>query len=71
MPEELAVAGARWRDQGDLRAAQADGLEPEADFLTAVRLEERRIAEGWAPFWHYRALGRYGAQLRDTSRFIT
>src|SRR4051812_22596847 len=44
---------------------RADGLEPEADFLTAVRAEERRIADGWAPFWHYRALGRYGAQLRD------
>jgi hypothetical protein len=44
---------------------RADGLEPEADFLTAVRLEERRIADGWAPFWHYRGLGRYGEQLRD------
>lgn len=44
---------------------RADGLEPEADFLSAVRLEERRVAEGWAPFWHYRGLGRYGEQLRD------
>jgi Sulfotransferase family len=44
---------------------RADGLEPEADFLTAVELEEQRIADGWAPFWHYRALGRYGSQLRD------
>ncbi|WP_448628112.1 sulfotransferase family protein [Geodermatophilus sp. URMC 64] len=44
---------------------RADGLEPEADFLTAVRAEERRIADGWAPFWHYRGLGRYGEQLRD------
>jgi hypothetical protein len=35
-------------------------LEPEADFLAAVRLEERRVADGWAPFWHYRGLGRYG-----------
>src|SRR3954452_9229037 len=43
---------------------RADGLEPEADFLAAVRAEERRIAEGWAPFWHYRGLGRYGEQLR-------
>jgi hypothetical protein len=44
---------------------RADGLEPEADFRTAVRAEERRAAEGWAPFWHYRGLGRYGEQLRD------
>jgi Sulfotransferase family len=43
---------------------RADGLEPEADFLGAVRLEESRIAEGWAPFWHYRGLGRYGEQVR-------
>ena len=47
---------------------RADGLEPEADFLAAVRLEERRIADGWAPFWHYRGLGRYGEQLRDLLR---
>jgi hypothetical protein len=40
------------------------GLEPEADFLTACRAEPRRIAAGWAAFWHYVALGRYGAQLR-------
>jgi hypothetical protein len=43
---------------------RADGLEPVADFASAVRLEERRIADGWAPFWHYRGLGRYGEQLR-------
>ena len=44
---------------------RADGLEPEADFAAAVRSEEQRIADGWAPFWHYRGLGRYGEQLRD------
>jgi Sulfotransferase family len=44
---------------------RADGLEPEPDFRTAVELEEQRIADGWAPFWHYRSLGRYGSQLRD------
>jgi hypothetical protein len=44
---------------------RADGLEPEPDFATAVELEEQRIAEGWAPFWHYRGLSRYGGQLRD------
>ncbi|MGX5656418.1 sulfotransferase, partial [Geodermatophilus nigrescens] len=44
---------------------RADGLEPEADFARAVEREERRVAAGWAPFWHYRGLGRYGEQLRD------
>ncbi len=49
---------------------RADGLEPEADFLTAVRAEERRVGAGWAPFWHYRGLGSYGAQLRDLHRLV-
>ncbi|MCU1600684.1 MAG: sulfotransferase [Frankiales bacterium] len=40
-----------------------DGLEPEADFRTAVQLEPHRIATGWAPFWRYLELGLYGAQL--------
>ena len=41
----------------------SDGLEPEADFVRAVDLEEERRAAGWAPFWGYRELGRYGEQL--------
>lgn len=41
----------------------SDGLEPEADFLTACRLEAARVAAGWAPFWRYTELGRYGEQL--------
>jgi hypothetical protein len=41
----------------------ADGLEPESDFLTACRLEPERVAAGWAPFWRYVELGRYGEQL--------
>jgi hypothetical protein len=49
---------------------RADGLEPVADFLAAVRLEEQRTAAGWAPFWHYRGLGRYGEQLRDLHRHV-
>jgi hypothetical protein len=49
---------------------RADGLEPEADFATAVGLEQLRIEAGWAPFWHYRGLGRYGAQLRDLYRHV-
>jgi hypothetical protein len=49
---------------------RADGLEPEADFAAAVRLEEQRITAGWAPFWHYRGLGRYGEQLQDLRRLL-
>jgi hypothetical protein len=41
------------------------GLEPESDFLTALEREDDRIAAGWAHFWHYAALGRYGGQLED------
>ncbi len=42
-----------------------DGLEPRGDFLDAWRAEESRVAAGWAPFWHYQRLGRYGEQLSD------
>ena len=49
---------------------RADGLEPEADFAAALRSEPQRIRDGWAPFWHYRGLGRYGEQLRDLYRHV-
>jgi len=39
------------------------GLEPIGDFVGACDAEERRIADGWASFWHYVGLGRYGEQL--------
>lgn len=39
------------------------GLEPEPDFVRACAEEERRIAAGWASFWHYIGLGKYGEQL--------
>ena len=39
------------------------GLEAEGDVVRACRLEERRAAAGWAPFWRYLGLGRYGEQL--------
>ena len=41
----------------------SDGLEPIGDFLAACAAEDERVAAGWAPFWHYRGLGRYGEQL--------
>src|SRR4051794_8107570 len=42
-----------------------DGLEPCEDIVKACRREQRRIDDGWAPFWHYQALGMYGRQLAD------
>jgi len=39
------------------------GLDPISDFVLACAEEERRIAAGWADFWRYTALGRYGEQL--------
>ncbi len=39
------------------------GLEPVGDFVRACAEEERRIAAGWASFWHYTGLGKYGEQL--------
>ncbi len=40
-----------------------DGLEPIADVVEACLAEPQRIHDGWAPFWHYLRLGRYGEQL--------
>jgi hypothetical protein len=39
------------------------GLEPVGDFVRACAEEERRIEAGWASFWHYTGLSRYGEQL--------
>jgi hypothetical protein len=39
------------------------GLEPIGDVVQACAEEDRRIAAGWAEFWHYTSLGRYGEQL--------
>ncbi|MFI9551005.1 sulfotransferase family protein [Nonomuraea endophytica] len=39
------------------------GLEPLDDVVRACADEPRRIAAGWAHFWHYTGLGRYGEQL--------
>jgi hypothetical protein len=42
-----------------------DGLEPIPHFVDAWHAEDSRVRAGWAPFWHYRRLGRYGEQLAD------
>jgi Sulfotransferase family len=47
-----------------------DGLEPTSDFVEAWQAEDRRVAAGWAPFWHYRRLGAYGEQLADLFSLI-
>jgi len=39
------------------------GLDPIDDFVAACADEDRRVAAGWAQFWHYTRLGRYGEQL--------
>ena len=39
------------------------GLDPIDDFVRACAEEPRRIQAGWADFWHYTALSRYGEQL--------
>jgi hypothetical protein len=41
----------------------SSGLDPIDDFVLACGEEQRRIEAGWADFWHYTALGRYGEQL--------
>lgn len=41
------------------------GLEPCHDFLAGCAEEPARVAAGWAPFWRYLELGKYGEQLRD------
>ncbi len=41
------------------------GLEPVGDVVRACAEEDRRIAAGWAVFWHYTALGRYGEQMEN------
>jgi hypothetical protein len=44
---------------------RSDGLETIPTFLGALAAEDERVARGWAPFWHYRRLGRYAEQLRS------
>jgi hypothetical protein len=46
------------------------GLEPIGDFVRACEQEDQRIAAGWASFWHYIGLGRYGEQLSHVLRLF-
>ena len=47
-----------------------DGLEPEADFEATFALQEQRAQAGWAPFWRYVDLGRYGEQLEHLYSYV-
>ena len=44
------------------------GLDPVGDVVQACAEEDRRVAAGWAQFWHYARLGRYGEQLERLYR---
>ena len=46
------------------------GLDPIGDVVQACAEEERRKAAGWADFWHYLSLGKYGEQLDDLYRLF-
>ena len=66
VPDARLIAGIRDpvdRAYSNWAHLGSDGLEPEADFLAACAAEEDRLARGWAPFWGYKRLGRYGEQL--------
>lgn len=39
------------------------GLDPCEDFVQACEREPARVAAGWADFWRYTELGKYGEQL--------
>lgn len=39
------------------------GLDPCDDFVEACDREDARVAAGWADFWRYTGLGKYGEQL--------
>ena len=48
----------------------SDGLEPISDFVTAFEREDERVRAGWAPFWRYGGLGRYGEQLQHLHSYV-
>ena len=48
----------------------SDGLERVGDFEEALALEPARVNAGWAPFWRYAELGRYGEQLAHLYTYV-
>jgi len=47
------------------------GLEPIGDAVAACLAQERRIEAGWAAFWHYLELGKYGEQLEHLYKLFS
>jgi hypothetical protein len=45
-----------------IRSGSGDGRIMSRSSVALLRV---RYGAGWAPFWHYRRLGRYGEQLAD------
>ena len=43
--------------------ARHHAIEPEADFLRALDLEEKRLGDGWQPLFGYSRFPRYGEQM--------
>ena len=50
--------------------ARREGLEPLPDFVEALTAEDQRIADGYAPVWHYRNRGYYHVQLQRYFRLF-
>lgn len=50
--------------------SRRDGLEPISDFAKALAAEDQRIADGYAPVWHYRNRGYYHKQLQHYFRLF-
>jgi hypothetical protein len=48
----------------------AAGLESRSDFVAACAAEHARRRVGWAHFWRYVGLGRYGEQLQHLYRLF-
>ena len=42
---------------------QRMGIEPEAEFEAALAAQQRRLEEGWLPYYQYTAMSMYGASL--------
>ncbi|MGB3514641.1 MAG: sulfotransferase [Microcoleaceae cyanobacterium] len=41
-----------------------DGGEVFLDFADALKQEDKRISEGWSPFWQYKGIGFYSVHLK-------
>ncbi len=51
------------RAYSDFKQMRAQGWEPEADFASALDLEEQRLEDGWGPWYGYVRRGLYTDRL--------